>query len=268
MMQPGRAPISVVIPTFNEAAQIAECVRHLDWVDDIVVADGGSGDRTLELARAAGARVLEGTGPTIAAQRNAAIAAARHHWILALDADERVSPELALEIATIIAHPAHEAYAVRRRNVYLGKVINHGGWGSDWVVRVFQRHQRFTERRVHEALQPQHDVGRLRGLLEHVPYRTLSHHIEKLDRYATWAARDLAERGRRATWSDLLIRPPARFLRMYLLQLGILDGWRGTLMCGLTAVNVLLKYARLWEMQERSGLGGEPAARSESTVLQ
>ena len=265
-MPADRIPLTVIVPALNEAMQIAECVRHLDWVDDIIVADGGSCDGTPELARGAGARVLEGTGPTIAAQRNAAIAAARHHWILALDADERVSGDLAREIAAVIATPAHEAYAVRRRSVYLGKVIHHGGWGHDWVVRVFQRHQRFIERRVHEALQPQQDVGRLRGLLEHVPYRTLGHHIEKLDRYATWAARDLAERGRRATWSDLLIRPPARFVRMYLLQLGILDGWRGTLMCGLTAVNVLLKYARLWEMQERSG--AEPVARSQPAVLQ
>ena len=248
---PMKAPITAVIPVLNEWSQIADCLRHLEWVDDIVVADGGSHDGTPEQARLAGARVLEQTGPTIAAQRNAAIAAARHPWILAIDADERVSPELAREITAAVAAPRHAAYAIRRRSVYLGRVIKHGGWGNDWVVRVFQRNQRFVERRVHEAIQPQHDVGRLHAVLDHVPNRTLAHHIEKLDRYATWAALDLAERGRRASWGDLLLRAPTRFLRMYLLQGGILDGWRGTLMCGLTAVNVLLKYARLWEMQER-----------------
>jgi glycosyltransferase involved in cell wall biosynthesis len=246
------APLTVVIPTLNEAAQIADSVRHVNWVDEVIVADGGSNDGTPELARGAGARVLENVGPTIAAQRNAAIAQAKHHWILALDADERVTPELAAEIMSVLAHPAHEAYAIRRRSVYLGKVIHHSGWGSDWVIRVFRRDQRFVERRVHEAIQPQRDVGRLRCALEHVPYRTLGQHLEKVDRYSAWAARDLAERGRRAGWSDLLLRPTARFLRMYLLQLGILDGWRGLLICGLTAVNVLLKYARLWEIQERS----------------
>jgi hypothetical protein len=136
--------------------------------------------------------------------------------------------------------------------MYLGRVLHHGGWSNDWVVRVFRGHQRFIERRVHEAIQPQRDVGRLSATLDHVPYRTLGHHIEKLDRYATWAARDLADQGRRARLADLLLRPPARFLRMYVLQGGVLDGWRGVLMGGLTAVNVFLKYARLWELETRS----------------
>jgi glycosyltransferase involved in cell wall biosynthesis len=245
-----RAPITAVIPTLNEAGQISECIRHLSWVDDLIVADGGSVDGTQQLARAAGARVLEKTGPTIAAQRNAAIAAARHPWILAIDADERVGPDLAGEIAAAVAQPAHETYAIRRRNVYLGRVISHSGWGRDWVIRLFQRHERFIERRVHESLQPQHDVGRFVAALDHVPYRTVSHHIEKLDRYATWAARDLADQGRRAGLTDLLLRPPARFFRMYVLQGGVLDGWRGAVMCGLTAVNVFLKYARLWELEK------------------
>ncbi|HXM37256.1 MAG TPA: glycosyltransferase family 2 protein [Gemmatimonadales bacterium] len=250
-METMRAPITVVIPTLNEASQISECVRHLSWVDDIVVADGGSSDGTQELAAAAGARVLERTGPTIAAQRNAAIAVSRHQWVLALDADERVGPDLAREIAAAVAQPAHEVYAIRRRSVYLGRVISHGGWGSDWVLRLFQRQERFVERRVHEALQARREFGRLVATLDHVPYRTLGHHIEKLDRYATWAALDLADQGRRAGFTDLLLRPPARFLRMYLLQGGVLDGWRGAVMCGLTAVNVFLKYARLWELETR-----------------
>jgi len=246
-----RAPLTAIIPTLNEGDQIGECVTHLGWVDEIIVADGGSRDGTPELARAAGARVLERTGPTIAAQRNAAIAAARHPWVLALDADERVGPELAREIVLVIGNPTHDAYAIRRRSTYLGRIINHGGWGHDWVVRVFRGHQRFVERRVHEALQPQRDVGRLVATLDHVPYRTLGHHIEKVDRYATWAALDLADRGRRAGLADLLFRPPARFVRMYVLQGGLLDGWRGVLLCGLTAVNVFLKYARLWELEAR-----------------
>ena len=245
------APLTVVIPTLNEAGQIRDCVRHLDWVDEILVADGGSLDGTPDIACAAGARVLKETGPTIAAQRNAAIAVARHSWILALDADERVGPDLAREIVAAVAQPTHAAYAIRRRNVYLGRVMNHAGWGSDWVVRLFQRDQRFVERRVHEALQRQRDVGRLVGPLDHVPYSTLGHHIEKIDRYATWAARDLADKGRRARLTDLLLRPPARFLRMYLLQGGVLDGWRGTMLCAVTAVNVFLKYSRLWELQRK-----------------
>jgi glycosyltransferase involved in cell wall biosynthesis len=247
-----RAPITVVIPTLNEIGQIGECVRHLGWADEVIVADGGSVDGTEAAAHDAGARVLSGKGPTIASQRNAAIAAARHPWVLALDADERIGPDLAREIAEVIAQPRHAAYAIRRRSMYLGRILNHGGWDNDWVVRVFRSDQRFIERRVHEALQPQRDVGRLTATLDHVPYRTLGHHIEKLDRYATWAALDLSDQGRRAHLADLLVRPPARFVRMYVLQGGLLDGWRGVLMGGLTAVNVFLKYARLWELETRN----------------
>jgi hypothetical protein len=138
---------------------------------------------------------------------------------------------------------------VRRRNVYLGRVMRYAGWGNDLVVRLFRRDQRFVERRVHEALQRQPDVGRLPGTLEHVPYRGISHHIEKVDRYATWAAQDLAAQGRRARLADLLLRPPLRFVRMYGLQLGVLEGWHGALLCGLAAVSVFLKYARLWDLR-------------------
>ena len=247
-----RTPVSIVIPTRNEALQIGECVRGLAWAGEVIVVDGGSADGTAESARAAGARVLNGAragtgGQTIAAQRNAGIAAAAHEWVFALDADERIGPELAAELAATVAAPAHDAYAVRRRNVFFGKTITRAGWGEDWVVRLFRRERRFVERRVHEGLEPVADVGRLGAPLEHVPYRDLSHYLQKLDRYATWAAEDLAARGRRPRLSDLLFRPPARFARMYLLQLGVLDGWRGAVLCGLAAVSVFLKYARLWE---------------------
>lgn len=246
------APVSVVIPTLNEASQIAECVRGVSWADEIIVADGGSTDETAGVAAAAGATVLRGSWRTIAAQRNAAIAAARHDWVFAVDADERVSLDLAAEIGATLSAPQHRAYATRRANVYLGRTIEHAGWGGDWVVRLFKRDRRFVEQRVHEHLERGNDVGRLHAPLVHVPYRSLSHHLEKLDRYATWAASDLADRGRHARLTDILFRPPARFFRMYILQLGVLEGWRGAVLCGLSAVSVFLKYARLWEMRQRN----------------
>ncbi|PYP01168.1 MAG: hypothetical protein DMD57_14770 [Gemmatimonadetes bacterium] len=197
------APVTVVIPTRNEGAQIAECVGRLAWAAEVIVVDGGSTDGTRELARAAGARVLDGAvvqGPTIAHQRNAGIGAATHEWVFALDADERVGPELSAELAATVAAPAREAYAVRRRNVFLGETVRHAGWGRDWVVRLFRKNRRFV-----------------------------------------------AAHGRRPRVTDLIVRPPARFVRMYFLQLGILDGWRGAMLCGLAAASVLVKYARLWE---------------------
>ncbi|HYT72600.1 MAG TPA: glycosyltransferase family 2 protein [Gemmatimonadales bacterium] len=240
-------PITIVIPTRNEAAQISECVRHLAWAGEVIVVDATSTDGTPELARAAGARVIARDGPTVAAQRNAGIAAASHDWVFALDADERIGPDLARELGRVAGAPAHEAYAVRRRNVYLGKAMTRAGWGRDWVVRLFRRGRRFLERRVHEGLEPVADVGRLAAPLEHVPYRDLAHHLGKVDRYSAWAAADLAEGGRRARMADLLLRPPARFVRMYVFQLGMLEGWRGAVLSGFGAMSVFLKYARLWE---------------------
>jgi glycosyltransferase involved in cell wall biosynthesis len=249
---PVTTPVTVVIPTLNEATQIAECVRHLTWAGEVIVADGGSTDETVAAARAAGATVLTGAFATIAAQRNAAIAAARHEWVFALDADERVPAALAGEIAATVAAPQFASYGVRRRNVYLGREMRHAGWGSDWVYRLFRREQRFTERRVHEALRRAGASGRLRAPLDHVPYRDLGHHLRKVERYAALAALDLRERGRRARLSDLLVRPPVRFVRMYVGQLGLLEGWRGAVLCGFAALGVFLKYARLWEHERGS----------------
>jgi glycosyltransferase involved in cell wall biosynthesis len=245
-------PLSIIIPTLDESAQIGECIGHLGWAGEVIVSDGGSRDGTVADARRAGARVIESRAATIAGQRNEAIAAAKHDWVYALDADERIGPELARELTEVIAAPRHQAYAVRRRNVYLGRTMRYAGWGSDWAVRLFRRDRRFIERRVHEGLEPVADVGRLAAPVEHVPYRDLEEHLEKLTRYAAWGARDLWDRGRRARPTDLLVRPPFTFFRTYILQLGMLEGWHGVVLCGLAAVSVFMKYARLWELQRRA----------------
>lgn len=249
---PAAAPVTAVIPTLNEASQIADCVRTVTWADEVIVADGGSSDETPRAAEAAGAKVLRGRWTTIAAQRNAAIAAARNQWVLAVDADERVGTDLAQEINATVHAPVHRAYAVRRANRYAGRTIRFGGWGDDWVVRLFQRDKRYVEIRVHEHLERGTDVGRLRAPLVHTPYRDLSHYLEKMDRYAKWGAEELAERGRRAHLTDIVLRPPARFFSMYVLRLGLLDGWRGAVLSGLGAISVFLKYIRLWELQHKA----------------
>ena len=241
-----RLPLTVVIPTLNEAANIAECVASAAFADEILVADAGSADATVALARAAGATVLERTGPTIAAQRNAAIAAARNRWIFALDADERITPSLAAELEAVLAAPAYTAFRVRRRNFYLGVEQTRGGWSRDWVMRLFTSDLRWVERRVHEGLQSVAEHGDLRQTILHHPYRSLAHHIEKLHRYAEWGAADLWDRGVRTSWTDLALRPAGRFVKSYLLGGGVLDGKRGFIQAVLGAYAGFLKYAHLW----------------------
>jgi glycosyltransferase involved in cell wall biosynthesis len=245
-------PLTVVIPTLNEADQIVECLGRLTWANEIIVADAGSTDETVPLAQREGARVIEHAGPTIAAQRNAAISMARNTWILAIDADERPTDELGTEIEQTVRAPAHPAYRIRRRNFYLGKELTRGHWGRDWVTRLFTRERRYIERRVHERLEPVPDPGFLRACLEHVPYRDLFHQLEKMNRYALWGAEDLFEQGQRATAWDLSGRPLGRFVRAYLLQGSMFDGRFGLATSVLGAYTAFMKYAHLWAL-ERQG---------------
>jgi Glycosyl transferase family 2 len=242
-------PVTIVIPTLNEADQIGDCVRQVAWADEIIVADAGSTDGTASSARQAGALVLERIGPTIAAQRNTAIARARNSWIFALDADERFTDELRAELASTLSNPQHRAYRVRRRNFYLGSELRRGHWGRDWVTRLFARECRWRERRVHETLVFEGAPGVLRGTLLHSPYRTLSHQLEKMDRYALWGAQDLYDGGRRASAWDLWARPLGRFARAYLLQGAIFDGRFGLVASALGAYTGFLKYAHLWALE-------------------
>lgn len=242
-----RIAITVVMPTLNEGARLEEALEGLSWADEVIVVDGGSGDRTVAIARGHGAHVLIVRDQTIADQRNAGIAVARNHWVLALDADEVVTRELRESLAQLTrSGPAFPtAYRVRSRNWHLGRELRHGPWGRDWKVRVFSRDQRFEVRRVHENLTTLGDVGKLDGALLHYPYRDVSHQVSKIATYARWAADDLRSRGRRAKLSDLLVRPAWRFMRDYLLLSGWRDGAPGFVVAAVSAFSVFLKYACL-----------------------
>lgn len=247
-----RVPITVVIPTLNEAARIGDAVRGLDWADEVIVVDGGSTDDTRRLAEQAGAQVLLAVGTTIGAQRNVGIEGARHEWILAVDADERLTPELRDEIARVAQTPPldgmPEAYRIRFRNHYLGRELKYGPWGRDWHVRLFSRDRRFITRRVHEHLDCVGSVGMLSGAVLHDSYRDVGHHVSKIITYSRWGAADLRARGRRARVSDLVIRPWWRFVRDYVLYSGWRDGAPGFIAAVLGAFAAFMKYAFLFTM--------------------
>ncbi len=242
------------MPTLNEAPQVSRAIGALDWADEVIVVDGGSTDDTPALARAAGARVLIVAGKTIAAQRNAGSAAARNRWVLALDADEQVTPELRWSLTRLCAaSPLQTAFRVRSRNWHLGRELLHGPWGSDWKVRVFTRERRFANVRVHEHLEALDDVGSLEGALLHRPYRDMAHQVIKIGTYARWAAEDMHARGRRARMSDLLVRPAWRFMRDYLIMSGWRDGVAGFIVSVTSAFSVFAKYAALLTRDGRTG---------------
>jgi glycosyltransferase involved in cell wall biosynthesis len=189
-------------------------------------------------------------GSTIGEQRNAGIASARNHWILALDADEQVTPELRASLARLCGRAtqsaaAHTAYRIRSRNWHLGRELRHGPWGRDWKVRVFSRDRRYTAAKVHENLAGLDEVGALDGTLLHRPYRDLPHQIVKIAKYAKWAAEDMRSRGRHGSVIDMLTRPAWRFFRDYFIYSGWRDGRAGFVVATVSAFSVFLKYACL-----------------------
>jgi glycosyltransferase involved in cell wall biosynthesis len=254
--------VSVTIITLNESANIEACLASVAWADEVLVVDSGSTDGTADLARARGARVIVREWPGYAEQKNFAAGEARHDWILSVDADERVTPELAREITDTLARDPREAgFRMPRVTWHLGRWIRTTDWYPDYQLRLYHRARAdWPSRRVHESVSARGDVGRLRRELQHYAYRDLRHHFETMDRYTTLAAEDMRAAGRRAGFLDLAVHPPAAFLRNYLLRRGILDGTAGFIISAMNAYYVFLKFAKLWAMGAGSAGGaGRPA---------
>lgn len=243
-------PVTVVIPTRDESAQIAEAVSALRWAAEVIVVDGDSSDDTGRLAAAAGARVIDAGARTIGAKRNVGIEAATTEWILALDADERVTDELRERIAALVSAPDHAAYRIRFRNFFLRRELTHGPYGRDRHVRLFTRDRRYTTSNVHERLETIADVGDLTEAIHHQPFRDFPHYIRKVVQYARWGADDLRNRGERVGYVDVLFRPWWRFTRDYLLWGAFLDGFPGFLVCAYAGVGTFLKYCFAFVEQE------------------
>lgn len=240
-----------MIPTLNEADRLPACLASVAWAAEIIVVDAGSSDGTLAVAREFGARTIEQRGPTIARQRNAAIEVATQPWVLAVDADERCTPELRESISAAIAAPTVDAYRVHMRNRYLGAPMERGGWGSDRHVRLFRSSLRWRELRVHESLDHAGPVVDLAGRLDHDSYRDLAHQLAKVNTYSVWGAADLHARGKRAGVSELVFRPLWRFVRCYLLQGAWREGSRGIVLSAVHAWSAFAKYALLWDLQRK-----------------
>ncbi len=245
-------PVSVVIAARNEAANIAACIESVRWAREIIVVEDGSTDETAQLATAAGARVLEHPFETIGNQRNAAIEAAAQDWILVVDADERGSRTLGLEVADAVKSSTYEAFRIPRRNFFLGREVKHGGWERDKPVRLFRRSIRYNASRVHEHVDFDGPTGELKSPLSHEPYPTIDSYFGKLDRYSKWWAEDRHDRGKRASAFTVVARPPMRFLTMYLIRGGCLDGAPGAILACMASTSVMAKYARLWALGRKT----------------
>jgi len=242
-----KLPLSLCVITRDAAGELEDCLASAPFAGEIVVVDSGSSDDTVEIARRCGARVLvqpwQGFGP----QKNFAVANAAHDWVLCLDADERVSPELGAAISAALGSPpAAVAFAMARRNRFLGRWLCHGEGYPDWIVRLFdRRHARWTDEPVHENVKTSGSIARLTGDLLHASAESLDAYIAKQNRYTTIQAEAMHTRGERATVARLVASPIARFVRFYVLKLGFLDGVAGLVHIAIGCFASFMKYAKL-----------------------
>jgi (heptosyl)LPS beta-1,4-glucosyltransferase len=253
--------LSVTVITKNEAADLAAALTSVRWADEIVVVDSDSTDDTVAIARQFTDRVVVQPWQGYIAQKNLAASLASHDWILSLDADERVTPELAEAIRAAVASPQHAAYRLRRVTWHLGRWMRSTDWYPDYQTRLYdKRHAGWAGRYVHEAVAVNGTLGELAGELQHFAYRDIGDHLETIDRYTTLAAQQMHESGRRTGVVQIAMHPPLAFLRNYLLRGGFSDGVPGLIVSTMNAYYVFLKFAKLWQLQ-RGGAATEPPAR-------
>src|SRR6266566_9156453 len=235
--------LSAAIITRNAAAQLERCLESVAFSEEIVVVDSGSTDGTLELAARRGARVIQKEWLGFGAQKQFAVEAASHDWVLCVDADERVSRELREQITEELKAPRGFVYAMPRRNRFLGRWLKHGEGYPDWSVRLFHRaHARWGGELVHEKVLTRSPVLRLPGDLLHDSAETLEKYLDKQNRYTSLQAESMRAAGRRANTCQLVLSPLLRFIKFYLLRLGFLDG-----VPGLVHVTIgLIEETRVW----------------------
>jgi glycosyltransferase involved in cell wall biosynthesis len=244
-------PLTIIYTTFNEIDIIERSLASVaDWTDDLLVVDSFSTDGTAELLREIPGLTLtqrKYLGPSD--QKNWAIARAKYEWVLLLDADEIVTPELREEITQMMMRPdvLFDAYWIGRDNFFMGKRIRHSGWSGDAVVRFFRRDRaRYDDRQVHEEIKTAGlKVGRLRGRLEHYTFKNLDHFLDKMRRYARWGAQDYDEKTGRVGLFHLLVKPSFRFIKHYVIKGGFRDGRAGLVISLVMAYGVFLRYAYL-----------------------
>ncbi len=244
--------LSVIIIVLNEAHQMRDCLDTVRWADELIVLDAGSTDGTPDIAREYTPHVYETDWPGFGPQKNRALAYATGDWVLSLDADERISPELRAEITSVMASDRYDGYQMPRRSSYCGRFMRHGGWWPDYVTRLFRRGRgQFTEVRVHERVIVQGRTGTLQTPIIHYSFRDLDAVLRKVNQYSTEGAHRLADANRRAGLGTAILRGLWTFVRCYFLKAGFLDGREGFILAVSNAEGTYYRYLKLMYLQRR-----------------
>ena len=243
--------LSVIIITYNEEENIKDCLESVNWSNEIVIVDSFSSDKTVEIARKFTPKVFQNKWTNFSEQKNLALEKTNNEWVLNIDADERATLELKEEILTILnsEFQSFNGYYIPRRNHYLGKWIRHCGWYPDYKLRLFRKGKgKFNRRLIHESVVVEGRTGYLKSCLNHYSYKNLSDHLSRINKFSSLAAEEMFGDGKRAKVFDLLFRPLIRFVKMYLINRGYLDGIYGLIVSVMGSFYVFAKYLKLWEL--------------------
>jgi glycosyltransferase involved in cell wall biosynthesis len=243
--------LSVVIITQNEERNIERCLKSVSWVDEIVIVDSNSNDKTLEICKKHKCIIYVSEWLGFGKTKKLAVSYAKNDWILSIDADEEVTPKLREEVIILLgSKPSHNGYRIRRNSYYLGKMIKHCGWNKDFTLRLFNKNNGdFNENTVHEFVEVEGDIGQLKSVMLHYTYPDLDTHFNKMKRYAELGAENLYKKNKYSSPLYAVIRGVCKFVKMYVIQLGFLDGKCGFILSVNSAWGVYQKYLLLWEMK-------------------
>ncbi len=251
--------VSAVFITLNEELRIRPALESVIWADEIVVLDFQSSDRTAEICREYTDRVFQEPWDGFVNGRNRAQELAAHPWILAMDADERVTPGLRKEIAGLLAGDGLDGLdgcTIPRQMHYLGRRIRHSGWYPDAKLRLYRKDRgHWVGGAVHEKCSVEGPVKCLRGDLDHYSFQSLGHHLEKINYYSDLYAEERFRSGKNVGLAAVLLGPPAEFLKNYIIRLGFLDGFAGLTICLLRAMTVYIKKSKLRDLHRRKMAG-------------
>jgi glycosyltransferase involved in cell wall biosynthesis len=248
--------LTAIIPVKNEEHHIEGVLQSVAFADEIMVVDSFSTDKTLELAKKFTDFILQREYDYPAAQKNWAIPQASHEWVLLMDADERITPELQAEICGLLGRDIQEsAFWIYRRNHFMGKPIRFSGWQHDRVIRLIKKEAcRYNDKLVHEEIVTRGKVGRLKNPMLHFTYTDLKTYLAKMDRYTTWSALEKSKKTQKVTLFHLALKPGYRFFAHYFLRLGILDGKEGFIISALSAQSVFLRYLKIFRLKNNETL--------------
>lgn len=242
--------LSVIIITKNEESHIAKCLESVKWADEIIVLDSGSTDKTVEICKQFTLHIFETDWQGFGIQKQRALEKATGDWVLSIDADEIISPELRSEIENAISQNQFDAFLLPRLSSYCGKFIKHGGWYPDYILRLFRRDlSKFSNVVVHEIVIVNGIVGKLNFPILHDSYKDLAEVLCKMDSYSTLGAKLLFEKGVKSSVSKAVLKGFWTFFRTYVLRRGFLDGSKGLMLAIYNTETTYYKYLKLWELQ-------------------